>query len=720
MATMGSSVRLGYGAIRAVIIVFLSVLVLLSVNMARSSAAGAPHGVVVSDDPAGMTPNVGDGRVLAITTVGDKIIVGGVFTEVQRAGTSAFLPRVNIFAFDAETGAIDPDFTPTVDGDVYTLAPAPDGQSVIVGGAFANVNGQASYGLAKLDVSDGQRDAAFATTQGTVRDVVVHGGTAYVGGNFWKVDGTSRTRLAAVDAATGSLDTSFNLPVTDPRSGTDTWVDKVDVSPDGSHLIAIGNFLTVDGHSRDQVVMVDLTGPSAVVEDWYAPAYNDTCSSSFWTYVRDAEYSPDGSYFVIVTTGGPRTGRICDSAARWEADDRGENVDPTWVDWTGGDTLYSVTITDEAVYVGGHQRWQNNHLGRDSAGPGAVERPGIAALDPINGVPLAWNPGRDRGVGAFELVATPEYLYMGSDTNLVAEEWHAKLAAFPVAGGSSVPEPTPASLPVGIYVAGNDDSLTVRRYDGAAFSAPSPVADPPFDLSTVRGVFLESGHVYYGQSDGSLYARPFDETTFGPAVDQNTWVDFADATSMSWENGSIFFTRSGDPKLYRQYFSLESGIVGSQVFEMSGDGDGLDWSDTTGIAFADNHLYYVENSGDLYRIDMSGHDPVAGTQTLISGPGAGDGLDWTSAGIFFGPAPNLPPTVSVTSPVVGEVVSGVVDVVASASDDDAVVEVEFFVDAVSIGVDDDGSDGWSVTWDTTVGVNRSGWWLRLLRRIRGI
>ena len=69
---------------------------------------------------------------------------------------------------------------------------------------------------------------------------------------------------------------------------------------------------------------------------------------------------------------------------------------------------------------------------------------------------------------------------------------------------------------------------------------------------------------------------------------------------------------------------------------------------------------------------------------------------------------NVAPMVAIDAPGVGEVVSGVVDVVASASDDDAVVEVEFFVDAVSIGVDDDGSDGWSVPWDTTVGVNRSG------------
>ena len=44
-----------------------------------STTAGDLQGVVVSDDPSDITPHVGDGRVLAITTVGNKVIVGGIF-----------------------------------------------------------------------------------------------------------------------------------------------------------------------------------------------------------------------------------------------------------------------------------------------------------------------------------------------------------------------------------------------------------------------------------------------------------------------------------------------------------------------------------------------------------------------------------------------------------------------------------------------------------------
>ena len=97
------------------------------------------------------------------------------------------------------------------------------------------------------------------------------------------------------------------------------------------------------------------------------------------------DFSPDGSYFVIVSTGGPNgTNGICDAAARFETANVSSTVEPTWINWTGGDSLWSVAVTGAAVYVGGHQRWLDNPFGLDSAGPGAVSRPGIGAIDPVN------------------------------------------------------------------------------------------------------------------------------------------------------------------------------------------------------------------------------------------------------------------------------------------------------------------------------------------------
>ena len=142
----------------------------------------------------------------------------------------------------------------------------------------------------------------------------------------------------------------------------------------------------------------------------------------FDTFTRDIDFAPDGSYFVITTTGafggGSAVGTMCDTSSRWE-NRTAANQEPTWVTYTGGDTTYGVAVTGTAVYVGGHMRWQDNPYQGDQAGPGAVPREGIAALDPVNGMPLSWNPGRTRGVGAQALYATPDSLWVGSDTEMI-------------------------------------------------------------------------------------------------------------------------------------------------------------------------------------------------------------------------------------------------------------------------------------------------------------
>jgi len=57
------------------------------------------------------------------------------------------------------------------------------------------------------------------------------------------------------------------------------------------------------------------------------------------------------------------------------------------------------------------------------------------------------------------------------------------------------------------------------------------------------------------------------------------------------------------------------------------------------------------------------------------------------------------PTVSITNPSNGATVSGTVNVTASASDDNGVTQVEFFVDGASIGIDT--TAPYSASWDTT-------------------
>jgi hypothetical protein len=413
----------------------------------EAGAVGYPHASVVSANPVDNTPHVLNGSVRAVAAVGSRVYVGGTFTTVVNAGTSMQLPRNYLFAFDRATRRVITDFVPALDGVVESIAPAPDGSSIIVGGRFKTVNGVRQRSLAMLDVNGARVPTFAARTNGYVNKVLVRGSRVVAGGRFSTANGVARANLAVLNAATGALDAGFTIGVTQGRTKLDgstpgAFVQEMDADAAGGRLLVVGNFRLVGGLPRQQVAMIDL--PTGTVTGWYTNRFpNDVagtaqawkCSQSFITQMRDVELSPDGSYFVIVTTGAApdrNLTSLCDTASRWESAGP-PNAMETWRNCTGGDTLYSVATTGAAVYVGGHQRWLDNCGGRDDTVSGFFAASGIGALDPVTGRAVrTWNPGRSRGVGAEELVATAEGLYIGSDTESLGGEYHARLGLFPV------------------------------------------------------------------------------------------------------------------------------------------------------------------------------------------------------------------------------------------------------------------------------------------------
>jgi hypothetical protein len=625
---------------RRVLFTLVSAALLVGLAVQPGAAVNVPQAVVVSSNPADWTPHVLDGKVAAIVQVGNRMVAGGQFTQVASAAApTTAIAQSNIFAFDASTGAIDTAFAPVLDGEVESLAVAPDGLHVFAGGKFTRINGVAQKSLVKLRLTDGARITAFkGKTNARVKDMAVSGGRLYIGGTFATVNGVARSALAAVDPVTGALSNDVNLAFTGPRTGT-VNVDKFDITPDGSRLIAIGNWTYVAGLQRDQIVMVDLTTSPVGVADWATTRYQQQCARVFATYMRDIDISVDGSYFVVGTTGAYRAGSMCDTAGRWETGRTGSGQQPTWVNYTGGDTLYSVAITGTAVYVGGHQRWMNNSFAGDRAGPGAVAREGIAALDPVNGLPLSWDPGRDRGVGVFSLVSTPQGLWIGSDTDRIGRfEYHGRIAFMPVAGGTPVPEYRVGTLPGDLYRLGLDGALTRRSFDGTTAGAPATVATG-VDWSTARGAFMVSGRLYTGNADGTLTVRDFDGTTAGfsspIALNGLTSTQFpiSRITGMFFSNGRIYYTVSGgDTRLYYRYFTPESGVVGADTFVASGATDGRNWSTVNGLTMASGRLYYATTTGTLSAVDFTGGLPT-GSTTVLSGPDV-DGQTWQSRGLF--------------------------------------------------------------------------------------
>jgi hypothetical protein len=400
---------------------------------ATPAVADTAHPAVVSADPVDFTPHVLDGTVWSIAVVGDTVVVGGSFTQVANSARTQTYARRNIFAYGLNDGVIKP-FAPTLDGAVYALS-AGAGNTVYVGGSFKTVNGTAQRGLARVSVASGARSPSFAAkiNWGDVRAMIAKGSRLYVAGTFSAINGSTRAGLARLNPTTGAVDTGFDAKLSAP--GLDrTRVEHFDVSADGRKLVAIGALLRSGTTPRTQIAMFDVSGPAAKLMDWYTDAYKPECMKGFDTYLRQVKFSPDGRYLVVAATGRASSPtKLCDSAARFEVAGSGRH-NPTWVQRTGGDSLYAVAVTGAAVYVGGHQRYLDNPYGSDTKGPGpgAVSRVGIGAVSPVTGKALPWNPSRARGVGVRAFVATPNGLLVGSDTDRLGKEYHGRIGMFPL------------------------------------------------------------------------------------------------------------------------------------------------------------------------------------------------------------------------------------------------------------------------------------------------
>jgi PKD repeat protein len=617
------------------------------------AAAGSPTGIV-SADPADFTPNLVDGDVQSVVQIGGRVFLGGNFTQVKEAGSQTVIERDRVLAFDATTGKIDTSFKPSVDGEVSVLLPAADGRSIYLGGMFKNIDGVPAKVLARLDVDTGKPVPGFSPNlDARVKDLRLAGGRLWVAGNFALVDGASQAALATLNPDTGRRDTYQTLPFAGTQNGGTTLVYKMDVTPDGSKLIAVGNFTTVGGQSRPQIVMLDLTGPTASLAGWQTSRYAVACSSSFDTYMRDVDVSPDGRFFVVSTTGAAGgTAKLCDTQSRWETSATGTNLQPTWSTYTGGDTTYAVEVTDDAVYAGGHFRWSNNPYGADSAGQGAVAREGIVALDPASGMPYRWNPGRTRGVGVFDLLATPQGLWMASDTDETGGETHQKIALFPASGGETLPPQNTGTLPGNVY-SGGVSGLGHRSFDGTTAGAVTTDDTGGIDWPAVRGAFMINGDLYTGSATGVLSRRTYDGHTFGAATTidtadqiapETTWHDQVKSIKgMFYAGGRIYYTR-GTSALYYRGFNPESGVVAALEVTASGNLPGVDWSTVGGMFTAGGALYYVSTTdGALRRLGFAGGVP-SGTPVPV------DGGDWRGQGVFlYAGVPNTPPRAAFTA-----------------------------------------------------------------------
>jgi PKD repeat protein len=646
------------GALVAVLMVSAQTLVSPVAQAADTGNTAPQSGKIVSEEPGKNAPHILDGTVYSITEVGNTVVVGGQFTQVRNYNTSTTLTRHNVFAFDATTGRVSSTFVPEPDNTVYKVQAAADGKSVYVGGRFGSVGGRSTPSrLFKADVSTGAIDTTFAppTISGDIRDLEVVGNRLWVAGKFTHIGANVQRALATINATTGKYDSYFTGVLAGTRRDITKYpsdvtnVVQISSNPSNTRMTVVGNFTSVDGATRWQIAMFDISGSDKyALSPWTTSLFTSNCSSKFETYMTDVEYSPDGRFFVVSTSGAwgglssATGGSGCDVVARFEGDTNAAGAVATWTAYTGGDTTWTVEVTDHVVYAGGHQSWQNNPIGKNVPAQGAVERTGIAALNPVNGQAYSWNPTRSRGVGVQDMLATSEGLYVGSDTDLFGKTpgntYHARIAFLPLATGKRLPVISPFTLPGNLYfVASGGTQLVRRAFSGTTQTSSASAPNGP-GWSTTVGAFMVNGILYKALSNGSLSKQAFDGTTYGTAspvnaadalVYQTDWhTDVKTITSLFYAGGYIYYTKSGVNALYRRGFETESEVVGQQRFSTTASAP--NWANIRGAFVANGLLYYASYTGRLYSAtwNQAAHGPVPGTSVQRAASG------WASRALF--------------------------------------------------------------------------------------
>lgn len=547
-----------------------------------AQASEQEHSKVVSSTPVNNTPHVLDGTVFSIAEVGDVIVLGGSFTQVQEASGGQVLTRNRVVAFNKHTGAISQSFAPSFNSTVRSVVAAPDGLSVYIGGQFGTLNGSSVPKVLRLNVSSGQRVAAFSpqSIDAVVHDMKLSGDRLFISGEFSRIGSQDRAGLAELNPTSGALRASTNVVFAGTHRGGNTLVHKFDVSPDGTKLVATGNFTTIDGLDRVQVGVIDVSGAQATVSSWQTDRWKPMCYSSFAYYLNDLDFSPDGNYFVLGSMGGYGSGppTLCDTISRWDSGVNSAGSNPQWIDYTGGDSVYALEATGDTVYFGGHMRWVNNPFRADAAGQGAVGREGIGALNASNGMPNGWNPGRDRGRGVFDMMATEQGLWVGSDTDRIARYlYRARIAMFPLATGTDIPTATPASLPVDVLQTGSasvvPDSRYLYRVNAAGSTIPSIdggmdwLGDGAPPASTYR---TQDNNAASYDSVGTLH-NSVPSTTPRDVFSAERW-DPAGGNEMEWE----FPVPAGKNVQLRLYVANRydgTSSPGQRVFTIQVDGE---------------------------------------------------------------------------------------------------------------------------------------------------
>lgn len=260
-------------------------------HVQRFNADGSTDGSLIDPDSTG--------SIGALTLQPDgKILVGGEFTALGGVARTR-VARLNTDG-SVDTLFVDAGVTCVAcnAASVLALVVQPDG-SVLIGGAFDSVGGQARTHLARLN-SNGSLDTSFvnpgfASSNFLYAVAPRADGKLYVAGNFTDVGGQTRRRLARLNA-NGSLDAAFGDTNPTVSQGS-VSVTALAIGVDGKLMVG-GSFITIAGQSRGSLARLSVL--DAVAQDLRGSSDGTTVTwtragaGPEWSLPPILAYSSDG------------------------------------------------------------------------------------------------------------------------------------------------------------------------------------------------------------------------------------------------------------------------------------------------------------------------------------------------------------------------------------------------------------------------------------------
>lgn len=404
------------------------------------------HNRLVPDRPRTNTPLISTGEIWDIEVIPQLnrvFVAGGFSSATNTTGTdTAVFNQPQLLSYNYQTGLLDKTFRPTFGGGGVTAVEAsPDGTKLFVGGSFNTVGGVTKQKVASLNLTTGAPLSTFGFTNNTnnqVQSLAATNDTVYVGGRFSRINGQLRTGLAAVNAASGAVDLAFDNQLSGGIGvNGQLGVPQLKLTHDNTKLLVVHTGRQIDGQDRYGMGIIDTRTKELL--PWRSQLWDENLARvGGVTRICCADIAPDDSYFVVTSGSGGDAPPISDTAIRYPLTPEAlndSNVQPTWIA-RHFDSIYSVAITEQAVYVGGHFGFIESPTsddpwpGLDNVGYGTgqglagyglgdqvVRRDHIAAISPADGKSLEWNPmtGSNSFEGDKAMEATSRGLFIGGD-----------------------------------------------------------------------------------------------------------------------------------------------------------------------------------------------------------------------------------------------------------------------------------------------------------------